>query len=318
MTSLNDQVSKPSIALVGALIGALGLLPALLYWFAPSSSVEISSFPFRASPASEQWIAVIAAFIVKPIYMLGAFALIVILWQRRARDLVALRWSMIFFFVGETFCWINILFFDEQSIPLEYLHSYGMVLCLAFLTFALIEGMDRRIARFSDADAKCALLGLCRGCAKYKPVPCALHRLFALEILALAALAVMPLNVTLQDAPYTTRIFGVLHLYAHPIANQLYELRFNPAMAIVLLTVSLVLLQMGKDPGLMRAKIFFAAGVGFWGFAFLRLALFTFYRDNLVWFAFWEEATELILVASIGCVLWIFRAALWRADAAHE
>ncbi len=315
MPSPTNQDSKQSIALVGLLIGLLGLLPVWLYGFALPSPAEIPSLPFRASPVSEQWIAVMAAFVVKPIYMLASFALIVVLWRRRARDLAALRWSMIFFFVGETFCWINILFFDEQSISLEYLHSFGMVLCLAFLTFALIEGMDRRVVRFSDADDKCALLGLCHACAKYKPVSCALRRLFALEIIALVALAVMPLNVTLQDAPYTTRIFGVLHIYAHPVATQLYELRFNPVIAIVLLTMALILLQMGKDNGLTRSKIFFAAGIGFWGFAFLRLALFAFYRDNLVWFAFWEEATELILVACVGAILWIFRAALWRADA---
>lgn len=315
MPNPTNPVSKQSSALVGLLIGSLGLLPVLLYWFALPMSAEIPSPAFRASPVSEQWIAVIAAFVIKPIYMLAALALIVILWRRRARDLAALCWSMIFFFVGETFCWINILFFDEQSIPLEYLHSFGMVLCLAFLAFALIEGMDRRIVRFSDADGKCALLELCHSCAKYKPVSCALHRLFALAIIALGVLAVMPLNVTLQDAPYTTRIFGVLHLYAHPLANQLYELRINPVTAIVLLTIAFILLQMGKDDGLTRSKIFFAAGVGFWGFAFLRLALFAFYRDNLVWFAFWEEATELILVTCVGVILWIFRAAIWRADA---
>jgi hypothetical protein len=38
-----------------------------------------------------------------------------------------------------------------------------------------------------------------------------------------------------------------------------------------------------------------------------RLVLFQVYRDNLTWFVFWEEVTELIYIVGVGAVLWIFR-----------
>ena len=43
------------------------------------------------------------------------------------------------------------------------------------------------------------------------------------------------------------------------------------------------------------------------GFAFLRMTLVGCYSQNLAWFAFWEESTELLFVVGIAFVLWTFR-----------
>jgi hypothetical protein len=36
------------------------------------------------------------------------------------------------------------------------------------------------------------------------------------------------------------------------------------------------------------------------------------YRDNLVWFAAWEEVTELLFVVAAGLILWFFRHGLFK------
>jgi hypothetical protein len=46
--------------------------------------------------------------------------------------------------------------------------------------------------------------------------------------------------------------------------------------------------------------------VGYLGFSYLRLAILTFSRDDIVWFVFWDEATELLLMAALAYLLWVF------------
>ena len=70
-----------------------------------------------------------------------------------------------------------------------------------------------------------------------------------------------------------------------------------------------------KDEPVGWSKVLFAAGMGPLGFGFLRFVLFTAYRENLVWFAFWEEITELLYIFGVGVVLWIFRKALLQKQA---
>ena len=53
------------------------------------------------------------------------------------------------------------------------------------------------------------------------------------------------------------------------------------------------------------SKVFLPAGVGPLGFSFLRGILFKWYSHNLVWMIFWEEFTELLMVAAVIVVLWV-------------
>lgn len=71
---------------------------------------------------------------------------------------------------------------------------------------------------------------------------------------------------------------------------------------------------MKRENAVGISKIFFAAGLGPLGFGFLRLILLHAYRENLVWFNFWEELTELIFVVGIGLTLWLFRSNLLRNE----
>jgi hypothetical protein len=43
------------------------------------------------------------------------------------------------------------------------------------------------------------------------------------------------------------------------------------------------------------------------GFSLFRVALNGIFANNLVWFEFWEEATELMFVGFTGFVLWHYR-----------
>jgi hypothetical protein len=252
---------------------------------------------FHKSPMYEQWAAVGTFFGVKFIYSLIAAGIAIWLWRRREVDLSAIRWSMIIFFVGEACCFVNVVVFFEDSMLLEHLHSVGMVWSLGCAAYALLEGLDTRVIHFSD-DSRCAAAGLCRLCAKHAEVGCGLRRLFLLLIPAMALTAALPL--------FSAYRVGVLHSYRHPIVHQFYELRYLPVVAIVLLAVCLVVLGLEERRSISRSKILFAAALGAMGFSFFRLVLVAAFVDNQVWFAAWEETTELLFVGVIAGVLILF------------
>jgi rhodanese-related sulfurtransferase len=271
------------------------------------SSGESHALPYRESPRWEQGAAVATGFFVKPLYTLLSLVLVVVLWRERSPDLVALRWAMVAFFVGENFCAANYLMHGDSSLLFEFLHSYGMVLCFGLTVFALLDGMDRRLIKLSDPEARCAALPLCHRCIKYAEVPCGLQRTFMLLIPAVMVLCPLPYCADPSAVSYNTRIFGTFYNYSHPTVHQLYETRFLPAAALLLLLASLLVLVAKRSEPVAWSKVLFAAGCGALGFAFFRLILLQVFRDHLVWFSTWEELTELLFIASAGVVLWIFR-----------
>ena len=59
------------------------------------------------------------------------------------------------------------------------------------------------------------------------------------------------------------------------------------------------------------AKVLFAGGAGYLGFSLFRLFLYAPYHDLAPWWFFWEEATELIFIAGVVVVFWLFRKGLF-------
>jgi rhodanese-related sulfurtransferase len=277
-----------------------------------TASGVISEFPFRQSPWYDQLLAVINGFVIKPTYMLLSVALFVVLWRSRSADLVSLRWAMKYFFLGEACCAIYYAVFNQTSYLFEYLHCFGMLLCFGLVTYAVLEGMDRRILLISVPGRRCAALGLCKRCIKDEDVPCGLRRMFLVIIPAMAVIAFMPLCVGWHYTSYNTIIFGTFYNYSHRVIYQVFERLYCPIISIVLLAVSLLILVFRKKDPLTLAKVFFAAGMGPLGFGLLRTILAGNYNRNMVWFDFWEEATELLLVVGICIVLWIFRHELFK------
>jgi len=263
---------------------------------------------FRTSPWFEQGLAVFTFFGVKAVYTLLSALIIVLLWRAVASDLAAIRRAMLAFFMGEGCCFFNVTLFGDHSLLLEHLHSAGMVLSLALLAYGVLEGLDARLIHVRGS-ARCTAQGLCQVCSKQAPVPCGLRRLFLWLVPGIAFTAALPLCSALRENAYTTRILGVLHGYRHPILHQIYELRFLPALTILLLTACWLTLLL-EPRSLERSKLLFAAALGAMGFSFMRLMLVATFIDNQVWFGAWEELTELLLVGAIGVVLWLFHRGL--------
>ena len=102
----------------------------------------VSSLPFREPVLASEVVSVTAFFCDQAdLYAAVARCVIVLLWRETSPDLAALRWGMIFFFVGENACALNVLGFQETSYLLEYLHSAGMAVCLGFVAYAVMDGL---------------------------------------------------------------------------------------------------------------------------------------------------------------------------------
>ena len=271
------------------------------------SSGETTPLPYRQSPPAEQAAAVIAGFVLKPLYMLLAAAIILLLRRSRASDLAFLRWGLVFFLLGETFCTINYVFFNEQSEGVEYIHGLGMILGVSFILVAFLEGTDSRLIHYSSETDKCAATSLCKGCAKHADVPCGLRRVFLLLIPCVIVLAGIPLTASTQPVSYNTTIVGTAYNYSHAIIQQFFEIRYAPLVAIVFLALAFAMLALKGAQGVRPSKLLFAMGVGYLTFGLLRLVLLALFSSNMVWFVFWEEATELLLMSAILAVLLIFR-----------
>ena len=323
------SISRGSSTLVIAL-AILGIAtPPLLHFLPPSRTpaaspsatqslmdAEPSDLPFRPSPLHEQWAALITFFGVKFLYTVVSAAIICVLWARTEPDLSAIRWAMIFFFIGEACCFVNVMVFAERSIPFEHLHSVGMVLTFACAVYAVLEGADLRLIHYSDA-APCAAAALCRGCIKHADVPCGLRRLFLMLTPATAMVAAIPLCSSLRTTGYVTRIFGVAHTYRHPLIHQIYELRYLPIAAIVLLAACFLVLLLKERHPVPLSKILFSAAAGAIGFSLFRLVLVASFIDNQVWFAAWEEITELLFVGIVAGILFVFARGLWHNNLAE-
>jgi len=270
----------------------------------------LGSFRFRTSPPWEQALAVLSYFFIKPIYMLLSLVIVAVLWRSTAADLVALRWGTLAFFLGESACAVNYFGYQETSYLWEYLHAAGMFVCFGFFAYAILEAVDDRILGLSDPARRCAAVRLCGACIKHADVPCGLKRSFYVFIPAVMAVAMMVPTAGWRDHSYNTLIFGQPYNYGHLRAFQQVENWYCPAAALVMLGASLAILPLKRREPIAAAKIAFAAGLGPLGFGMFRMLLGAAYDDNRVWFLFWEEATELLLMAGTCCLLWIFRRGL--------
>jgi rhodanese-related sulfurtransferase len=275
------------------------------------TAAATAPMPTHTAPAYEQWAAVVTAFGVKPLYM--ALSLVLILWIRKqtAPDIVALRWAMIMFLAGESFCALNYLLFNERSYLMEHFHSYGMVLSMAFFAWFMMETFDARIMHFSHPSATCAWVPLCQRCIKHSAVPCGLRRLFLLILVpAVMVISLLPLGMALRYNAYSTTILGSTYGYFHPVIHQMFEHRYLPVVAFLCGAASWGMLVLFERHPLPISKFLFAAALGAIGFSFFRLLLLAPFADNQVWFVFWEEITELLYVLAVGVALILFRRSL--------
>jgi hypothetical protein len=117
----------------------------------------------------------------------------------------------------------------------------------------------------------------------------------------LLALAGCVLGAPLHLESYATRIFGVLHGYHHAVVHQLYELRYLPVVAIILLVASGA--GIGTRTGRPIAMGLLSGAVGALGFSLFRLFLVAVFAENLLWFSVWEELLEFVSIAALFGIL---------------
>lgn len=304
---------KPlSAILIGLAILVAGILPVLLYRFvAPDGSglgaAKCAALATRDMTLAQQWLAVIAGFVVKPVYMLLVLIWIIWLWRRKEPDLAALRHGLIAFWLGENACTVNYLAFGGRSDFWEFLHNFGMAVGFAFIAWAVLDGVDRRLIKLSPPKERCAALGLCKTCIKYSAVPCKLQKVFKMLIPATILAAIIPFTAGIKMISYNAVVLGTTETYALMASSQMFENWYCPALAIMLMTASWLVMLLKQNDPVPPAKLLFAAALGPLGFGFMRLFLSGAFADNLLWYVVWEEVTELLFVIAVGYVLWTFR-----------
>ena len=126
--------------------------------------------------------------------------------------------------------------------------------------------------------------------------------------ISLIVLAAIPLLVPFSYTAYNTQIGPIIHYYSRPVVQQWFEARFSPLVAILLSGLALLVMQRTSHITLhLLARVLLSASVGFLGFGIFRVTLGMVYAERLVWTTFWEEATEMMFIAAVMYILWIFR-----------
>lgn len=269
----------------------------------------MSGIPIQVSEFS-QWIMVISGFVIKPVYMIFSFVLIILLWRHTAREMVLIKWAMIIFLLGEIFCAINYLVTGGENEILEILHGLGMVGISILLPWGLFVFLDRHILNFSVDKSNCVLLQLCRQCWKNSDTTCSLKQLFLFLAPTLAVVSLMPLTALLKPFHYTMTVFKVETQLSLSFRVLQLELRVYPIIASILLIVSMFFLWRAQK-NIKLAQFPFFIGLGFMIFSLFRFFLIYSYYHLPHWVNFWEEMTELIMIAGVGIFLIIFRKKLF-------
>lgn len=282
----------------------------------PSLALGVeTTIPVRTLSVVQQVVACASGCAIKPAYLLLAVFLIGLLRGAGATPLRLLRQGLLWFFVGEVLCAANFYLHRPGLLfPIELLHGAGMVVMSALIPWGLWRLVDDRVLHFSDPAQGCAFGRLCGRCWKRDPVACGLHRMMYPLTIGLAALALMPLSGPLRPAMFQAQVFGSPADYGEPILNHLVELRLYPVIGALLFLATLPLLR-GGARSLRRAEVVFFAALGFTLYPVLRHLLANAYAGAPYWSDFWEELTELFLIATIATLLLTFRRQLGLARA---
>ncbi len=285
----------------------------------PSPALGVAtSIPEETFSRFQQLVACASGCAIKPLYLFLAFALLRLLWRAPSTPLRLLWHGLLWFFVGEVLCAANFYLHRPGVLfPIELLHGLGMVAMSALIPWGLWRLADERVLRFNDPEAGCALNRLCGACWKREPVGCGAHDLMIPLVIGLAAMALMPLSAPLRPTIFSVDIFGSPADYGEPILNHLVELRLYPVLGALLFLSILPFLRGG--PGSVRRlePVFFAA-LGFTLYPVLRHLLVNAFREALYWSDFWEELTELLLIATLTVFLLRFKRQLGLAREAGD
>ena len=262
------------------------LLPVLIYLIQYGGLGNSTTGTLQAVTPSEHLALRLSLFNIKPLYMFLCVALLIILWGRSSLPTRSLSWGITALLAGELICGGTFAAFRRELIVSEHIHSYGMMLEFTFIAFALLEFLDHRVA---------ANQSRIRLMFKF------------LAIIGISA-SFLPLSVSTSQSGYHADIFGFPYTYIRFAFNQWVESRFLPIASVYFFTLAVITTRNLKQAGLPNsAKIFFSLGVGLLAFSMLRLSLGALFVEHLIWFEFWEETLQLILISTITATVYQFK-----------
>ena len=266
-----------------------------------------------------QVLAVANAWLIKPVYMLLCIYVIRKLWRSAAPDLALVRRGVVVFLIGETACAVNYLLYGMASVGLELVHGAGMALAGGILCLGLFEAVDRRVLfQFVDG-AACSVLRLCGSCpVREQGKACRFVPLFVLACLGGAFVAMAPLTrPAVARHAMRMMVFGHPYVYDPQPLQQLFEHRFCPIVAVLLLLTAALVLVGRRSARPKLERVLFCFGLGFGTFGVFRFALHHIYLKVPIWAEFWEESTELLAIVGIVVILHVFWDRLGSRTAAN-
>ena len=248
----------------------------------------------------------LAAFIVKPAYIVITFLLIVMLWRKRSRDLVLIRNALILFFIGENACSLNYLVASNESVWLEFVHGLGMVGMFFLLIWGVVVFFDERVVHYLDPERPCVFQRHCKLCWKKDPVACGLQRLAIYLLPALAFTALIPVTMPLRPFRIIMPVFLSDVLWLKDFWNLFFEFRVYPILGALGYIITYLWIRKGRL-ALPKTHLPFFLATGFTVYSYFRFGLFLTFNENQAWADWWEESTEFILVAMVMALLMVFK-----------
>ena len=271
-----------------------GLGPILLFGWLAGGLTAAEVGETRSISALEQFAQAAAGLGIKPLYSLLCLGLILFLWGQRARDISALRWGLVAFWTGETFCAINFWVFQHESLLSEYLHSYGMVLAFGLTIFAARTAAKTRLLKRNESTGR--------------------WRIGWVALVITAILCFIPLMAPVSPHTYAVSIYGFPYSYTRFALYEWYENRALPLLALTCCILAIIPLLRKNS---FWSSALLSAALGALTFSLFRLVLDVIFHETLVWFEFWEEASELLYVLGVGLLLWRFKHLLEKTGPVH-
>ena len=248
----------------------------------------------------------VAAFVVKPTYIIMSALVFLILWNKKSRDLVMMRNAMLLFFIGENACTLNYLVASNKSVWLEFIHGLGMVGMFFLLFWGLMRFFDERVWHYNHPDKTCMFQRYCKHCWKKEQVACGFHRLALWLLPALAFVALIPVTMPLRPYKIIMPVFLSNVVWLKDFWNLFFEFRLYPIIGALGFMIAFFYLRRGRG-GIIKAQLPFFLALGFTSYSFFRFGLLLTFNENQGWADWWEESTEFIMIAVVLLFIEIFK-----------
>lgn len=245
----------------------------------------------------------------------------ILLPERNSAEVRLLFWALIFFYLSEITCGIEIYVIFRSSPWLSGTHAFASAIGMALFVMGLWEHIDRELLRFGQPS--CLLNRICKGCTIGGPPGCKFNTL-ALLVAAFVVLAslppflastdqmvadprrwLLPFPTLLNDwydqslQPWLRSRFPDMDLsggayYIYRVINVI-EYRVLPAAALLLALAGLALQRLGRQ---RHGFILSAAASGVLGYVYLELVTTRLHGDALAGGVMHEVAEFWFLVVT--------------------